>query len=334
MPHHPYLQKRLDSLSNADRELLDRELPLSKINLLNVARGFFEITAVSGGTSRHLGSDLTIRDGHSPGGEDYVVDIDVVKPSCIALTPYVYACLLFEFEIGASLQDILPIFRLLVFEKVFYHHPPTLTADNISPYAYEYVRSMHRYVYFDMDNRFHKVTYQIAHDLPLRDGSMYRGVHLEDKLLDKVYAGLGDCASLQEFNELLHSSTLAVRSKQHLRFLTAPVVPVDLTFCVSKIGPVRIRRVPGLPSNRDAFDSIEVEVGLLKSHYGKDVVKKLRPYLPVLNRAVLDKVKNYSYVRNRPGLVDYLYVERISVLPDYTLLYTFRPKEELAKCLA
>lgn len=85
--------------------------------------------------------------------------------------------------------------------------------------------------------------------------------------------------------------------------------------------------------NADVFDRIEVQVGLLQSWFGKDVINKLRPYTKRLNRLVMHRVSQHHYVQSRPGLIDCLEISRIDVLPCWALLYTIEPKVELKRLM-
>lgn len=334
------LQEHVSRLSTEELTLLDKRLPVEVMNTLTIQRLFIGLSAQREAEIRGL------QKGHIEHVKPAPVNImvDTLTTRSFNDSQNLAAALLWEFPVGTGLEDMLLLFQRSMYDYFFYRVPKSSIlpsqVNTFCPFAKRGLET----VYFDDDGVVRTQSYRSyiyyessPRKTPLSDisvGGLVRRCDIPDDLLRKALLALHPGDTLDKLNARLRNTDTLCKSKKRLDAfdVRSNVFGKELDRMVGVIRTPSFPRLPGNP-NKSTFDFVTVEVTLIKSFYGKEVVQRLRPYLPALNQRVLDKVRRSSKLAQRPLLANLLKIDRIDVQPDWTLLYTIGFKDGLTGVL-
>lgn len=329
----------MSGLSPEELAVLDKRLPVERINTLTLPRLFIGLSAQSGAEIRGLREGRIVQTDCAPVN----IRVDLFDVHDFEDSQNVAAALLWEFPVGTELESMLPLFQRGMYAYLFYRIPQSpIQLDQINTFFPFATREM-RDLYFDENGvvQGHRKYVWVDGNLeptePLSGsakGTLVQDCTVQEALLRKALRVLRPGDTLDKLNARLRHPDALCRSDTRINAfdIRRDVFGDDLDRIVGTIRTPSFSRLPENPS-KSAFDFVTVEVTLIKSFYGKEVLQRLRPHLPVLNQRVLNKVRLSAKLAQRPLLANLLKIDRIEVQPDWTLLYTIGFKDGVEAAL-
>lgn len=305
------LAKHIAGLSTKERQVLEQRCHLRRLSRVKLRCAARNVISRCGDSYRAL------RDGCIAEVEPSGFYDANAKPSDWDWEQNL-AIVLWEFPVGTELTEMLELFRLACYDILLYRDPGELP---YIPSNKRFSREYGRYYYFfDGDGRVHKEWSLVdrSKDEVLSNPILCEAItHLDNgdtrEKLEKEYSNtrhwLKNSLRWQEFD---------IGDNQYFP---------GMRDIVASIKQPRIIKAEGV-SRPDVIEQVEVCVTLVKSVYGKDVIKHLRPKLRLLNALVVEKVAATPTFDRLSPLLNFFEISNISVTPDWTLRYTFTLKTE------